>query len=190
MQLTSELWKNDDATTLDKQRSLYWHGGNRSKDQRRDEAEQKEVAKCSLCNAPESQEHIVLQCTNPIMKYARDYNDLTITKHHAKLVTMSKGPYRMVLQRCIALWQNQRVQNNIHMWIGRWPVEELTTLDSFGRLSRTSIIQSLHMCTMPMPYEFIYYEAESQCRLSPHTRPHGMMTCSLCRSTPYAAIAT
>jgi hypothetical protein len=45
MQLTSELWKNDDATTLDKQRSLkiiydlYWHGGNRSKDQRLDEAE-------------------------------------------------------------------------------------------------------------------------------------------------------
>jgi hypothetical protein len=22
-----------------------------------------------------------------------------------------------------------------------------------------------------MPYEFIYYEAKSQCRLSPHTRP-------------------
>jgi hypothetical protein len=37
MQLTSELWKNDDATTLDKQRSLkitydlYWPGGNRLK---------------------------------------------------------------------------------------------------------------------------------------------------------------
>jgi hypothetical protein len=93
MQLTSELWKNDDATTLDKQRSLkitydvYWPGGNRSKDQRLDEAEQKEVAKCPLCKAPESQEHIVLQCTNPIMKYARDYSGLTITKHHAKLIT-------------------------------------------------------------------------------------------------------
>jgi hypothetical protein len=42
MQLTSELWKNEDTTTLDKQRSLkiiydlYWHGGNRSKDQRLD----------------------------------------------------------------------------------------------------------------------------------------------------------
>jgi hypothetical protein len=136
------------------------------------------------------------------MKYARDHSSLTITKHHTKLVTMSKGPYRMVLQRCIALWQNQGVQNNIHMWIGRWPVEERVVLlndiphnitNHSGLLRealKTSIIQSLHMCTMPMPYEFIYYKAESQCRLSPHTRPHGMMTCSLCRSTPSAAITT
>jgi hypothetical protein len=100
----------------------------RSKDQRLDEAEQKEVAKFPLCNAPESQEHIVLQCTNPITKYARDYSGLTITKHHAKLVTTSKGPYRMVIQRCIAFWQNQRVQDNIHMWIGRWAVEERIAL--------------------------------------------------------------
>jgi hypothetical protein len=96
MQLTSESWKNGDATTFDKQRSLkiiydlYWHEGYRSKDQQLDEAEQKEVAKCPLCNAPESHEHIVLQCTNPIMTYARDYSGLTITKHHAKLVPMSK----------------------------------------------------------------------------------------------------
>jgi hypothetical protein len=47
MQLTGELWKNADAITLDKQRSLkitydlYWHGGNRF-----NEAEQREVAKC------------------------------------------------------------------------------------------------------------------------------------------------
>jgi hypothetical protein len=57
MQLTSEMWKNDDATTLDKQRSLkifydlYWHGGNRSKDQQLNDAEQQEVAKCPLCDA-------------------------------------------------------------------------------------------------------------------------------------------
>jgi hypothetical protein len=89
MQLTSMLWKNDNATTLDKQRSLkiiydlYWHGGNRSKDQQLDEVAKfqqgQEVAKCPLCNAPESQEHIVLQCTNPIMKHARDNSRLTIT---------------------------------------------------------------------------------------------------------------
>jgi hypothetical protein len=33
-------------------------------------------------------------------------------------VTKSKGPYRTVLQRCIAFWQTQRVQDYIHMWIG------------------------------------------------------------------------
>jgi hypothetical protein len=67
-----------------------------------------------------------------------------------------------------------------------------TTLDSFERPSRTFITQSLHMCTTPKPYEFIYYEAESQCRLGPHTymTPWYDDICSLYRSTPFAAIAT
>jgi hypothetical protein len=89
------------------------------------------------------------------------------------------------------------------MWIGRWPVEERIVLlndiphniTHHSGLLREALkniyhIQSLHMYTMPMPYEFIYYEAESQCKLSPHIRPHGSMTCPLCQSTPYAAIAT
>jgi hypothetical protein len=142
LQLTSGLWKNDEAMTLDKQRSLkiiydlYWHGGNRSKDQQLNEVQQQELAKCPLCNArcPRisgtyritilQSHNEVLQCSN-----TRDHSGLlTITTHHAKLVTKSKGPYRTVLQRCIAFWPTQRVQANIHMWIGRWPVDERAAL--------------------------------------------------------------
>jgi hypothetical protein len=57
MKLVAEIWQHPEATAIDKQRSmkivydLYWHGGNRSKDQRLTEAEKQEVAKCPLCDA-------------------------------------------------------------------------------------------------------------------------------------------
>jgi hypothetical protein len=80
MKLAAEIWQHPEATAIDKQRSikivydLYWHKGNTSKDQRLAEVERQEVAKCPLCDAPESQEHIVLRCSHPIMQTARDYS--------------------------------------------------------------------------------------------------------------------
>jgi hypothetical protein len=129
MELTNELWENSEATTLDKQRVLkiiydfYWHGGNRSNDQMLNKDEQQDIAKYQLCDEPESQNHLVLSCSYPIMKHSRDYSKSFIEAHHVKLVAQGKGSYRTVLQRCIANWKTQQVQDNIHMWIGRWPVD-------------------------------------------------------------------
>jgi hypothetical protein len=53
------------------------------------------------------------------MKHARDHT----MPNHAKLVAQGKGSYRTLLQRCIAYWKTQQVQDNIHMWIKRWPVD-------------------------------------------------------------------
>jgi hypothetical protein len=84
----------------------------------------------------------------------------------------------------------------IHIWICRWPVDERVTLLndiqnitnysglSFVRPSRTYTTQSSHMCITPTLYESIFYEAEFQCRSSRHRRPHGVMTCPLCRFPP------
>jgi hypothetical protein len=124
MELTNELWENSEATTLDKQRvlkiiyDLYWHGGNRSKDQMLNKDEQQDIAKYQLCDEPESQNPLVLSCSYPIMKHARDYSKSFIEAHHVKLVAQGKGSYRTVLQRCIAYWKTQQVQDHIHMWIG------------------------------------------------------------------------
>jgi hypothetical protein len=134
MKLAAEIWQHPEATITDRQRSikimynLYWQCGNRSKDQRLTEIEQQEIAKCPLCDAPESQEHIVLRCSHPIMQAARDCSKRLINKHHEEIVQNGKGPYRQIMRHCVDHWETNEVQDNIDMWIGRWHVNDRKTL--------------------------------------------------------------
>jgi hypothetical protein len=100
------------------------------------------------------------------MKAARDYSKRRINKHHEEIVQNGKGPYRQIMRHCVDHWETNEVQDNIDMWIGRWHVNDRTTL--LNRIqeaieNRADLLCkaikavyrpiSRHMCTTRMPYE-------------------------------------
>jgi hypothetical protein len=58
------------------------------------------------------------------MKAARDYASTNTTE----IVQNGKGPYRQIMRHCVDHWETNEVQDNIDMWIGRWHVNDRTTL--------------------------------------------------------------
>jgi hypothetical protein len=126
---------------------LHWHGGNRSKGTNMPEGVRAALRKCNLCGRPDSQDHILNHCTNPIMKIIRAEGKMKILKH----LTEGSRQFRThtVFTELASIWQSDNITPE--MWIGRWKLSDTKKM--------VKLIQESHSQCMASELRTIIKEA-------------------------------